>query len=96
LYCALFPAERVSVRRRDLGGQPDPRLQHVSQLRGDVRPIRGDLLDQGSQTQFRPRSPAGVARVCGDFLTRNCRESYGRCAVSGFMFDHESPRPRRR
>ncbi len=158
-------------------GQANPPVRHLRQLRGDVRLIRGDLLDQGSlisavervqpdevynlaaisyvpmswqqaeltgevtglgvlrvleairvcsgisasrtpgrgqirfyqastsemfgmaretpqteQTPFHPRSPYGVAKVYGHFLTQNYRESYGMFAVSGIMFNHESPR----
>ena len=158
-------------------GQANPRVRHLRQRLGDVRLIRGDLLDQGSliaavervqpdevynlaaisyvpmswqqaeltgevtglgvlrvleairvcsgisasrspggsqirfyqastsemfgqvtespqneQTSFHPRSPYGVAKVYGHFLTQNYRESYGMFAVSGIMFNHESPR----
>jgi GDPmannose 4,6-dehydratase len=158
-------------------GQANPRVRHLRQRLGDVRLIRGDLLDQGSliaavervqpdevynlaaisyvpmswqqaeltgevtglgvlrvleairvcsgisasrspgsgqirfyqastsemfgqvsespqneRTPFHPRSPYGVAKVYGHFLTQNYRESYGMYAVSGIMFNHESPR----
>ncbi|HTZ91976.1 MAG TPA: GDP-mannose 4,6-dehydratase [Streptosporangiaceae bacterium] len=158
-------------------GQANPRVRHLRKLLGDVRLIRGDLLDQGSliaameraqpdevynlaaisyvplswqqaeltgevtglgvlrvleairvcsgisasrspgsgqirfyqastsemfgqvtqapqneETPFHPRSPYGVAKVYGHFLTQNYRESYGMFAVSGIMFNHESPR----
>jgi len=158
-------------------GQRNPRVRQLRQLLGDVRLIRGDLLDQGSlisavervqpdevynlaaisyvpmswaqaeltgevtglgvlrvleairvcsgisasrspgrgqirfyqasssemfgmvrespqteQTPFHPRSPYGVAKAYGHFLTQNYRESYGMFAVSGILFNHESPR----
>ncbi len=158
-------------------GQANPRVRHLRQRLGDVRLIRGDLLDQGSliaavervqpdevynlaaisyvpmswqqaeltgevtglgvlrvleairvcsgisasrspgsgqirfyqastsemfgqvgespqseRTPFHPRSPYGVAKVYGHFLTQNYRESYAMFAVSGIMFNHESPR----
>jgi GDPmannose 4,6-dehydratase len=158
-------------------GQSNPRVRRVRQLLGDVRLVRGDLLDQGSlisavegvqpdevynlgaisyvpmswqqaeltgevtglgvlrvleairvcsgisasrtprngqirfyqasssemfgqvrespqteQTPFHPRSPYGVAKAYGHFLTQNYRESYGMYAVSGILFNHESPR----
>jgi GDPmannose 4,6-dehydratase len=158
-------------------GQATPRVRHFRQLLGEVRLIRGDLLDQGSliaavervqpdevynlaaisyvpmswqqaeltgevtglgvlrvleairvcsgisasrspgrgqirfyqastsemfgqvseapqneRTSFHPRSPYGVAKVYGHLLTQNYRESYGMFAVSGIMFNHESPR----
>ncbi len=47
---------------------------------------------QNEQTSFHPRSPYGVAKVYGHLLTQNYRESYGMFAVSGVMFNHESPR----
>jgi GDPmannose 4,6-dehydratase len=158
-------------------GQANPRVQRVRQLLGEVRLVRGDLLDQGSliaavervqpdevynlaaisyvpmswqqaeltgevtglgvlrvleairvcsgitgsrnpgrgqirfyqasssemygmvaespqteQTPFHPRSPYGVAKAYGHFLTQNYRESYGMFAASGILFNHESPR----
>jgi GDPmannose 4,6-dehydratase len=47
---------------------------------------------QTEETPFHPRSPYGVAKVYGHFLTQNYRESYGMYAVSGILFNHESPR----
>ncbi len=47
---------------------------------------------QNEQTAFRPRSPYGVAKVYGHYITVNYRESYGIFACSGILFDHESPR----
>src|SRR5207244_7470504 len=47
---------------------------------------------QTERTAFHPRSPYGVAKVYGPFLTQNYRESYGMFAVSGILFNHESPR----
>src|SRR5271157_4702237 len=41
---------------------------------------------------FHPRSPYGVAKVYGHYLTVNYRESYGLYACSGILFNHESPR----
>ncbi len=158
-------------------GQSNPRVRRVRQLLGDIRLVRGDLLDQGSlisavervapdevynlaaisyvpmswqqaeltgevtglgvlrvleairvcsgisssrtpgrgqirfyqasssemfgmvaespqheRTPFHPRSPYGVAKAYGHFLTQNYRESYGMFAVSGILFNHESPR----
>jgi GDPmannose 4,6-dehydratase len=47
---------------------------------------------QNEQTSFHPRSPYGVAKAYGHHLTQNYRESYGMFAVSGILFNHESPR----
>ena len=47
---------------------------------------------QGEGTPFYPRSPYGVAKVYGHWITVNYRESYGIYAVSGILFNHESPR----
>ncbi len=47
---------------------------------------------QNESTPFHPRSPYGVAKVYGHFITVNYRESYDLFAVSGILFNHESPR----
>ncbi|HSE54017.1 MAG TPA: GDP-mannose 4,6-dehydratase [Gemmatimonadales bacterium] len=47
---------------------------------------------QHEGTAFYPRSPYGVAKVYGHWITVNYRESYGLYAVSGILFNHESPR----
>jgi GDPmannose 4,6-dehydratase len=47
---------------------------------------------QHEGTPFHPRSPYGVAKVYGHWITVNYRESYGLFAVSGILFNHESPR----
>ncbi|MEO8029335.1 MAG: GDP-mannose 4,6-dehydratase [Gemmatimonadota bacterium] len=47
---------------------------------------------QSEQTSFYPRSPYGVAKVYGHWITVNYRESYNLFAVSGILFNHESPR----
>ena len=47
---------------------------------------------QRETTPFYPRSPYGVAKVYGHWITVNHRESYGLYAVSGILFNHESPR----
>jgi GDPmannose 4,6-dehydratase len=54
----------------------------------------GKVLEapQTERTPFYPRSPYGVAKAYGHFLTVNYRESYDLFAVSGILFNHESPR----
>jgi GDPmannose 4,6-dehydratase len=47
---------------------------------------------QGEETPFYPRSPYGVAKTYGHFITVNYRESFGLFAASGILFNHESPR----
>ncbi|MGH3326862.1 MAG: GDP-mannose 4,6-dehydratase [Streptomycetales bacterium] len=47
---------------------------------------------QNEETPFHPRSPYGVAKAYGHYITQNYRESYGMFAVSGILFNHESPR----
>ena len=58
-----------------------------SEMFGKVRQV-----PQDETTPFYPRSPYGVAKVYGHFITVNYRESYGLHAVSGILFNHESPR----
>jgi GDPmannose 4,6-dehydratase len=58
-----------------------------SEMFGKVREV-----PQTETTPFHPRSPYGVAKAYGHFLTVNYRESYGMHAVSGILFNHESPR----
>jgi GDPmannose 4,6-dehydratase len=58
-----------------------------SEMFGKVRE-----MPQTELTPFHPRSPYGVAKAYGHFLTVNYRESYGMFAVSGILFNHESPR----
>jgi GDPmannose 4,6-dehydratase len=47
---------------------------------------------QSEKTPFYPRSPYGISKVAGFHLTRNYREAYGLFALSGILFNHESPR----
>lgn len=49
-------------------------------------------VPQRETTPFYPRSPYGVAKVYGHYITVNYRESYGMYACSGILFNHESPR----
>lgn len=49
-------------------------------------------VPQSENTPFYPRSPYGVAKVYGHWITVNYRESYDLFAVSGILFNHESPR----
>jgi GDPmannose 4,6-dehydratase len=58
-----------------------------SEMYGRVREV-----PQTEMTPFYPRSPYGVSKVFGHYITVNYRESYGLFACSGFLFNHESPR----
>src|SRR6516165_9525356 len=58
-----------------------------SEMFGKVREV-----PQRETTPFHPRSPYGVAKVYGHYITVNYRESYGMFACSGILFNHESPR----
>jgi GDPmannose 4,6-dehydratase len=69
--------------------RPDARFYQASssEMFGKVRET-----PQKETTPFHPRSPYGVAKVYGHHITVNYRESYGLFAVSGILFNHESPR----
>ena len=58
-----------------------------SEMFGKVREV-----PQRETTAFHPRSPYGVAKTFGHYMTVNYRESYGAFACSGILFNHESPR----
>jgi GDPmannose 4,6-dehydratase len=58
-----------------------------SEMYGKVREV-----PQTELTPFYPRSPYGVSKVFGHYITVNYRESYGLFACSGILFNHESPR----
>jgi GDPmannose 4,6-dehydratase len=58
-----------------------------SEMFGKVKEV-----PQNENTPFHPRSPYGVAKVYGHFITVNYRESYDMFACSGILFNHESPR----
>ena len=69
--------------------KPDARFYQASSSE-----MFGRVLEtpQRETTPFYPRSPYGVAKVYGHYITVNYRESYGMFAVSGILFNHESPR----
>jgi GDPmannose 4,6-dehydratase len=68
---------------------PEARFYQASssEMFGKVREV-----PQNEQTAFYPRSPYGVAKCYGHFITVNYRESYGLHATSGILFNHESAR----
>lgn len=69
----------------------DPKIRFYqassSEMYGKVRET-----PQSEETPFYPRSPYGVAKAYGHYITVNYRESYNLFAVSGILFNHESPR----
>jgi len=76
-------------------------LEAIRQAKPDIRfyqasssEMFGKVLEtpQSETTPFYPRSPYGVAKVYGHWITVNYRESYNLFAVSGILFNHESPR----
>jgi GDPmannose 4,6-dehydratase len=71
--------------------QVDPQIRlyqaSSSEMFGKVREV-----PQTELTPFYPRSPYGVSKVFGHYITVNYRESYGLFACSGILFNHESPR----
>lgn len=71
--------------------QVDPRIRlyqaSSSEMFGKVREV-----PQTELTPFYPRSPYGVSKVFGHYITVNYRESHGLFACSGILFNHESPR----
>ena len=71
--------------------QVDPKIRFYqassSEMFGKVREV-----PQSEKTPFYPRSPYGVSKVFAHYITVNYRESYNLFAVSGMLFNHESPR----
>jgi GDPmannose 4,6-dehydratase len=84
---AIRVCSGISASRSPGSGQIRFYQASTSEMFGQAR-----QAPQNEQTPFHPRSPYGVAKVYGHFLTQNYRESYGMFAVSGIMFNHESPR----
>jgi GDPmannose 4,6-dehydratase len=80
---------RVLEAVRLLGMEDRVRIYQAStsELYGLVQEI-----PQRETTPFYPRSPYGVAKIYGYWITKNYRESYGMYACTGILFNHESPR----
>src|SRR5689334_17044093 len=79
------------TRMLDAVRRVDPKIRFYqassSEMFGKVRET-----PQRETTPFYPRSPYGVSKVFAHYITVNYRESYGLFAVSGMLFNHESPR----
>jgi GDPmannose 4,6-dehydratase len=84
---AIRVCSGISASRSPGRGQIRFYQASSSEMFGQVRES-----PQTEETPFHPRSPYGVAKSYGHFLTQNYRESYGMFAVSGILFNHESPR----
>ncbi len=91
---AVFTGEATALgvtRMLDAIRVVDPEIRYYqassSEMFGKVRET-----PQNELTPFYPRSPYGVAKVYGHWITVNYRESYGLHASSGILFNHESPR----
>jgi GDPmannose 4,6-dehydratase len=85
-YTALGVTRMLEAMRRAC---PAARFYQASssEMFGKVR-----QTPQNELTPFYPRSPYGVAKAYGHFITVNYRESFGLFATSGILFNHESPR----
>jgi GDPmannose 4,6-dehydratase len=90
LLTGEFNAQGVT-RLLDAVRQVDPSIRFYqassSEMFGKVRE-----MPQRESTPFYPRSPYGVSKVFAHYITVNYRESYNLFAVSGMLFNHESPR----
>jgi GDPmannose 4,6-dehydratase len=91
---AVFTGETTALgvtRVLDAVRAVDPEIRFYqassSEMFGKVQAV-----PQTEDTPFYPRSPYGVAKVYGHWITVNYRESYGMHATSGILFNHESPR----
>lgn len=71
---------------RETGIQPRFYQASSSEMFGSTAP------PQRESTSFAPRSPYGVSKLYSHWITRNYREAHGMFAVSGILFNHESPR----
>ena len=75
-----------AVRLLGLGDKTRIYQASTSELYGKVQEV-----PQNENTPFYPRSPYGVAKLYGFWITKNYREAYGLYAVNGILFNHESP-----
>jgi GDPmannose 4,6-dehydratase len=85
-FTALGVTKMLEALRHTL---PQARFYQASssEIFGKVKAV-----PQSEETPFYPRSPYGVAKAYGHFITVNYRESFNLFAVSGILFNHESPR----
>ncbi|NUP14902.1 MAG: GDP-mannose 4,6-dehydratase [Streptomyces sp.] len=83
---AIRSTAGLSSSRTTTSGVPRFYQASTSEMFGKVRET-----PQSEATPFHPRSPYGVAKTFGHYMVQNYRESYGMFAVSGILFNHESP-----
>ena len=84
---AVIVAETVEAAMREAGVNARFYQASSSEMYGKVLEV-----PQSENTPFYPRSPYGVAKAYGHYITVNYRESYSLFACSGILFNHESPR----
>jgi GDPmannose 4,6-dehydratase len=85
----MLEAVRALVEDQRRNNEPEARFYQAStsEMFGKVQQV-----PQNENTPFYPRSPYGVAKLYGYWITVNYRESYGLHASNGILFNHESPR----
>jgi GDPmannose 4,6-dehydratase len=90
----LRALEAVRIVEGVSGGNGTPRAGRIHFYQASSSEMFGKVREtpQSERTAFYPRSPYGVSKVYGHYITVNYRESYGMHASSGILFNHESPR----
>jgi GDPmannose 4,6-dehydratase len=90
----LRALEAVRIVEGVTGANGTPRAGRIHFYQASSSEMFGKVREtpQSERTPFYPRSPYGVSKVYGHYITVNYRESYGMHASSGILFNHESPR----
>jgi len=85
---------RILEAVRILGMEKKTRIYQAStsELYGGLAENKNERGFYDEQSPFYPRSPYGVAKIYGFWITKNYREAYGMYACNGILFNHESPR----
>jgi GDPmannose 4,6-dehydratase len=85
---------RILEAVRILGLEKKTRIYQAStsELYGGMEENKNERGFYDENTPFYPRSPYGVAKIYGFWITKNYREAYGMFACNGILFNHESPR----
>lgn len=81
-----------AVRILGLGGKTRIYQASTSELYGGLAENKNEKGLYDEQSPFYPRSPYGVAKIYGFWITKNYREAYNLFACNGILFNHESPR----